>query len=50
MDDTKGLTEEEVKEMQAEREAKANAQLLEMVCIFYSDQQTCSFLILFMCV
>jgi hypothetical protein len=31
VDDTKGMTEQEVKEMQAEREAKANAQLLEMV-------------------
>lgn len=31
IDDTKGLTEEEIKEMVDQREAKANAQLLEMV-------------------
>ena len=35
VNDTKGLTEQQVKEMMAEREAKANAQLLEMVgCVF----------------
>ena len=33
VDDTKGLTEEQVKEIMAEREARANAQLLEMVGI-----------------
>ncbi|PVD27997.1 hypothetical protein C0Q70_10574 [Pomacea canaliculata] len=31
IDDTKGMTEQEIKEMVEEREAKANAQLLEMV-------------------
>ncbi|KAK7494311.1 hypothetical protein BaRGS_00014414, partial [Batillaria attramentaria] len=31
VDDTKGMTEEEIKEMVEQREAKANAQLLEMV-------------------
>ncbi|XP_076466734.1 peptidyl-prolyl cis-trans isomerase-like 4 isoform X2 [Babylonia areolata] len=31
VDDTKGMTVEEIQELQAEREAKANAQLLEMV-------------------
>ncbi|KAK7107825.1 peptidyl-prolyl cis-trans isomerase-like 4 [Littorina saxatilis] len=31
VDDTKGMTEEAIREMVAEREAKANAQLLEMV-------------------
>lgn len=39
IDDTKGLKDEEIKEMTEEREAKANAQLLEMVsvmCYFFS--------------
>lgn len=31
VDDAKGLTEDQVKEMVEEREAKVNAQLLEMV-------------------
>ena len=32
LDDTEGLTVDEVQEYIAEREAKANAQILEMVC------------------
>lgn len=31
VDDFKGMTEEEVKEVLEEKEAKANAQILEMV-------------------
>jgi hypothetical protein len=34
IDDTKGLKPEEIEEMMREREAKAKAQILEMVYIF----------------
>ena len=34
VDDTVGLNEEQVDEMLKEKDARANAQILEMVCYF----------------